>query len=830
MKNTKLIQILILLLFLVFAVPANAQIQGQARIDSLLRQLKQSKEDTNKAKLLYDLSDSYVEINPEEGIKYGLLALELAEKINFNSLTANINNCIGMNFDSKSDYPKALEYYFKALKKHEEQAYKKGIATDFTNIGIVYLHQDDFNKALEYYFKALKIFEELKLKNGIAYNIGNIGLVYWYQNNFPKALEYYLKTLKIFEELNDQFGVASSFFNIGNVYNKLNVYSKALDYYFKACNTYKDFGSINNLGPVLGNIGDTYLTIATDSNKTLLNALFLGNKNLALQKAKMYVDSAIVIEKEFGNLRGLSGNYKLLSNIQLLLGDTKGAFDNYKSFIAVRDSIYNIEKTKSIAQIQMKYEKEKNDIIYQIELNKQKRIKYIFIIGFLIVLGVTFLGFQQYKKIRKVKVKIELQKEKLEIEKQRSDDLLVQLENSNIILEEKVKERTSELELINKDLIIEKDKAEASDRLKSAFIQNISHEIRTPLNGIIGLNSVLIDPNVTEEEKHEYYPLLQASSDRLLNTVSDYLDIAMIMSHNIEVCHTVLNLNEELFELKYKYQSICDVKKLSINVEVPENSEAVTVNTDMKLFRKILSNIIDNAIKFTSVGSITLGYTIENNKFNIFVKDTGVGIEKEAQKKIFENFMQENISDTRGHDGSGLGLSVASGFSVLLGGSIVLDSVKGAGATFTFIHPASINSEKSGATTKINIEYNLNKLPVVLVAEDDEINFMFFETILKKVSSQIIHAVNGKEAVDFCREHPDISFVIMDIKMPVMNGLEATHEIKSFRNELPIIALTAYAMSSDEKMALEAGCDAYLAKPIKKQDLFTKLKTLGLLK
>ncbi len=694
MENKRLLSTFTILLFLLISSITYAQLQGKARVDSLLVQLNKSNDDTNKVKLLYDLSDTYVEINPDEGIKYGVQGLELAEELNFKNIIAKINNCIGMNYDNKSDYPEALEYYFKALKKHEEEGSKKGIATDFTNIGVVYLHQSDYPKALEYYFKALKIFEELKLKNGIAYNIGNIGLVYWYQNNYPKALEYYLKTFNIFKELNDMYGIASSLFNIGNVYNRQKDYAKALDYYFKACNTYKDFGSAINLAPVLGNIGDTYFTIAKDSNKILLNKLFAGNKTTALQKAKIYVDSAIVIEKEYGNLRGLNGNYKLLSDIQLLLGDNKGALESYKNYTTIRDSIYNIEKTKSITQMQMKYEKEKNDAIFELELNRQKKLKYVFILGFIVVLGFSLLVFLQKKKISKAK-------EKLEIEKKRSDDLLVQLENSNLILEEKVKERTSELESINKDIIIAKDKAEAGDRLKLAFIQNISHEIRTPLNGIIGLNSILIDSNVSDEEKKEYYPLLQASSDRLLNTISDYLDISMIMSNNIEVNKSVLKLNDELFELKLKYEETCVGKKLLFNLQLPENTESLTINTDIKLFRKIMTNLIDNAVKFTLKGSITLGYTFVDNSFRIFVKDTGIGIGYETQDKIFENFMQEDISNTRGYDGSGLGLSVAKGYANLLGGNIFLESVKGEGSTFFFYTSKYPFNRKSNYSKKV---------------------------------------------------------------------------------------------------------------------------------
>ncbi len=371
-------------------------------------------------------------------------------------------------------------------------------------------------------------------------------------------------------------------------------------------------------------------------------------------------------------------------------------------------------------------------------------------------------------------------------------------------------------------------KAEASNRLKTAFMNNISHEVRTPLNGIMGFGSLLTDPNLTTEERKQFNKLLKASGNRLVNTITDYMDISLIASGNIEVCLKPVNLHDVLKEIKTKFQDSCNVKNLTLNIVIPKEQEHFTLITDLELLLKIIAGLLDNAIKFTSLGSITFGYSEKSNAIDFFVIDTGIGIAPEAQQRIFEPFMQEDITDTRGHEGSGLGLSIISGFLKLLGGEIRLESVKGQGTSFFFSLPMEPGTIKENEAIASPIRHAEIIHPVVLVAEDDLSSDIYMEIILKSFKAVVFKAANGKEAVEMCHLHPEISLVLMDLKMPLMDGLEATRQIKSFRKELPVIAVTAHAFSKDKKKALETGCDDFLSKPVSKEELLGKFKKFGI--
>jgi len=263
----------------------------------------------------------------------------------------------------------------------------------------------------------------------------------------------------------------------------------------------------------------------------------------------------------------------------------------------------------------------------------------------------------------------------------------LQLDNQNRILEEKVKERTVELQKANIQLISAMEKAEAGNRLKSAFMQNISHELRTPLNGILGFGSLLAEPGLDDESRVQYLSMMKKSSDRLINTVTDYMDISLIVSDTVEVYPRMVNVHEILIQLKNRFTDHSKVKKLGFFLLFPPGKDDCFIQTDPELLTKIMFHLLDNAVKFTQKGSITMGYTAGQDKIEFFVKDTGAGIEKEARERVFESFMQENTENTRGHEGSGLGLSIIRGLSKALGGEIRLESEKGKGSTFFFSLP-----------------------------------------------------------------------------------------------------------------------------------------------
>lgn len=408
-----------------------------------------------------------------------------------------------------------------------------------------------------------------------------------------------------------------------------------------------------------------------------------------------------------------------------------------------------------------------------------------------------------------------------------SSYLRQQLQIQNKILDEKVNERTKELVNSNRELSIAKEKAEASDRLKTSFINNISHEIRTPLNGILGFGQILMDPELDENDKEEYLNILNESSERLINTVTNFMEISILSSGNQEVEKKFLFLETVLSNIIRQYKVACDAKNLNLNLELPEPVSTVQIYTDSDLLYKILRHLTDNAVKFTNEGFITIGYEIKGSDFVFFVKDSGIGISNEGKESIFKNFMQEDNSYSRPYDGCGLGLSIASRIVELLGGIIWLDSEKGAGSTFYFTIPNKFETQiEKGFVSFKNIG---REIKCILVAEDDEINFVYINVLLKSAQVKILRAVNGQDAISQCKNNPDIDIVLMDLKMPVVNGYLATKEIKQGRKDLPILALTAYSGGEDKKRAIEAGCDEFITKPVKKDVLMEKLANYGIL-
>jgi PAS domain S-box-containing protein len=369
-----------------------------------------------------------------------------------------------------------------------------------------------------------------------------------------------------------------------------------------------------------------------------------------------------------------------------------------------------------------------------------------------------------------------------------------------------------------------KEKAEASNVLKTAFMNNISHEIRTPLNGILGFGQIIAYSNLAEAERLKYLEILQQSTDRLIHTITDYMDISLIVSGSLEVNKDSFDLHDFMEQMLSRIQNRCREKRLDIQLEQPAKDASVKINSDRELLQKVMEHLLNNAIKFTPQGKIIFGYSRQDNGLTFYVKDTGIGISSEAMETIFEAFRQEDISTTRAYEGSGLGLSISKGIIQKLGGSIWLESEKEKGTTVHFYLPEAHSEIISTTLIPAHEEIQLPEHPLILVAEDDESNYLYLEVVLQKMGFRVMHAANGKIAVEKCRQHTEINLVLMDIKMPEMNGLDATTLIKEFRSNLPVIAITAYALSGDEYRIKQAGCDDYLAKPVRKDLLMNMVE------
>ncbi|MCD6354086.1 MAG: PAS domain S-box protein [Prolixibacteraceae bacterium] len=376
------------------------------------------------------------------------------------------------------------------------------------------------------------------------------------------------------------------------------------------------------------------------------------------------------------------------------------------------------------------------------------------------------------------------------------------------------------------DLLKALEKAKESDRLKIAFLQNMSHEIRTPMNGILGFTSLLKEPELNSEELLEYVKIIEESGARMLNTLNDLMDISKIEAGQMEVKLAEVNINEQFEYLQAFFENEAVQKGLKLTKHETLPWEEATIETDAEKVYAILANLIKNALKYTQKGTIDFGYALKDNIVVFYVRDTGIGIPKEKLESVFERFVQVDQNLSSYYEGVGLGLSIAKAYAKMLGGKIWVKSEKNKGSTFYFTIPKNKKTENiilSESEDPEGLNINLRNLKI-LISEDDEMACMFLTLILKDFTREILYAHNGIETVELCRNNSDIDIILMDIKMPKMNGYEATKKIREFNKEVIIIAQTAFALSGDQEKSLDAGCDDYVSKPISKEILIGKIK------
>lgn len=372
-------------------------------------------------------------------------------------------------------------------------------------------------------------------------------------------------------------------------------------------------------------------------------------------------------------------------------------------------------------------------------------------------------------------------------------------------------------------------KAQESDILKSSFLANMSHEIRTPMNGIIGFSELFLETGLTDSDRQKYASIVINSSKQLLSIVNDILDISKIEAGVVKLNYENANLNRLLDGLTTFYKPKAKELNLELNcVKALKNFDSL-IKIDQTKLRQVLSNLMSNAFKFTEKGSVEFGYHLIGENLQFYVKDTGTGIDKNIQDKIFDRFIQANTDLSKKLQGTGLGLAISKKFVELFKGKIWLESNKN-GTTVYFTIPY-VKAKESQITSVIVEHKKEKKLKnqelTILVAEDEEYNMMYITELFSKTNYKIIEAENGKKAVELSMRLPEISLVLMDIKMPIMNGNEAMKLIKKDRPLLPVIALSAFAMQSDKEEALKIGFDAYLTKPIDKKELFSLLNEYG---
>jgi hypothetical protein len=386
----------------------------------------------------------------------------------------------------------------------------------------------------------------------------------------------------------------------------------------------------------------------------------------------------------------------------------------------------------------------------------------------------------------------------------------------------------SERKKAEEELILAREKAEESNRLKSVFLANMSHEIRTPMNAVMGFASLLTSENVTDAQRIAYSKTIQNSGNHLLNLIDDIVDISKIEAKQLQLHlrpHPLHSLFTETLESFQQHPSLAEKPALSLKLHFPEQFKDTVILTDRFRFQQVLNNLIDNALKFSEQGSVEIGFEIpealSGSQIRVYVKDKGPGIPPEMQSRIFERFHQLSPQGT--HQGTGLGLSICKGIVEAMGGEIFLESSPGKGTSFYFTLPFKEEEGNEDKAGEKNISTDFLKGLDLLIAEDDEYSFLYLQELFRPYALKIRHARDGEELMKMLENgQPDL--LLLDINMPRKNGMECLQEIRETGYTFPVIAQTAYAMADERQACMDAGCRGYITKPLRKENLLRLIR------
>lgn len=385
----------------------------------------------------------------------------------------------------------------------------------------------------------------------------------------------------------------------------------------------------------------------------------------------------------------------------------------------------------------------------------------------------------------------------------------------------KLKSAEEALQKQNIELIAAKERAEESDRLKSAFLANLRHEIRTPMNGIIGFTDLLKTQDLSAETQNMYLDAIKASGRRMLDIIDALINISRIETGELELNHEFVSVHDLLDEIFICFRTEAEKKGIALRMkyEIPDQLE---IRTDRIKLSQVLTHLVKNAIRFTSEGFVECGCRLNDNCCLFYVEDSGIGIRAEYREQIFKHFRHGDINN-ESQEGIGLGLAISKAYVELLGGELKLESEFGRGSRFSFTIPVDEKHIKKEPLAHSADLSGMKKTPTVLIAEDDELIYFFIEEVLRLNNIKTYHANDGIDAVEAIKSYPDIDLVLMDTRMSRMNGLEATRLIKMIRPDIPVIAQSAFVSEEDTQRALEAGCVDFIPKPIDKNILLKKI-------
>ena len=712
--------------------------------------------------------------------------------------------------DDQGEYEKSLEIYLGILKIYEEQQDDFSIGFTLNAIGETLQKTGKISEAMGNYTRALKIFNRLDNKGEMANANFNIGDTHLQLKEYDSALVYFNRALDLDKEINSQWGMAYDFESIGKLYEAKGEFNKALAYHQSALTIRQELGLKRELS----------------LSYTALGKLNRKLKNYSV--AEEHLLKATQITEEIGAKTEIRKNYDALSSLYKDQGDYEKALEYKNKYVVINDSLYNESKSQQIEELQVRFESEKQQAaidalekdaeISDLKLKRQTTFRNITIGVALAAILLSFALFNRYKYRQRVRLEADEKKRLLENEKRKTE------------LEKK---RVDELRKI--------------DKLKDEFLANTSHELRTPLNGIIGLAESLKDgvAGKLSDKANDNLDMITNSGKRLSHLINDILDFSKLKNKDLalalrpvdlySVTQVILKLSEPLIDGK-DIRLINDVDPGLPLIEADENR-----------LQQILHNLIGNAIKFTKQGEISLSARPVDTSMEISVSDSGIGIDEDKFKSIFNSFEQGDGSTIREYGGTGLGLSVTRQLVELHGGQISVQSKLGQGSIFSFSMPLSKTKrgamDDPGDSAKEIIKAVVKEVPDdtiktndqvqeivgkrILIVDDEPVNRRVLENHLRLAGYSIEEANNGQEALNLIENSPPFDLVLLDIMMPGMSGFEVCEQIRTkyLTSELPIVMLTAKNRVSDLVTGFSAGANDYLTKPFSKNELLSRIKT-----
>ncbi|NAS30103.1 response regulator [Flavobacteriaceae bacterium R38] len=676
----------------------------------------------------------------------------------------------------KYDIRKSIEYCNKVIELSQKINNDEYLVRAYNMVGASYEQIADFKNAEKNYQKAL-----LKTKN-----IDNDTLVSWVYNNLgnvysdgyketDRGISYYNKALSILKKLNDTVEVLTPTINIAWTYIDAEKFDDAFPYLQEARNYSKNY---------------EVEEIAVSLNY-LLGRYYVHKKEFDI--ALEHFEASILSGEKKGMFLELSDVYLEQSKLFEALNDNDKAFIAFKKYDASRKEVLDKEKIKQLEIAKAKFDVDEFERDLgkarkenAIQTSNARKSKIITIISIVIVFILIILLIVLYKNYE---TKNELSN-------------ILKIQNANL----------------------EKSKAEAEklSQLKSQFISTVSHELRTPLYGVVGITSLLMEESDLSKKENQYLKSLKFSSDYLLNLINDVLQLSKIDSNKLKLEKTDFSVQALLDNVMSSFEYLLDQKNNKLNLEIDKELPC-TLKGDTIRLQQILVNLVGNATKFTNDGEIWLRLRLLKIADNIAtvnfeIEDNGIGIPKEKQKEIFDNFLQIERKDAD-FQGTGLGLSIVKRLVTLFGGEVNLKSEPGIGSIFSFTLDLQIGKPLSEDEICQEVYENVHLNNKILIVDDNKINQVVTQNILKKEKFKTVVVDNGLSAVEKIKQdHFDL--VLMDLNMPVMNGFEATQKIREFNESVPIIALTAVAIDEIKDQVYKAGLNDIINKPYDNQDFF----------